>query len=140
MAACQGAGPAQAVGGWSEDMGSPWKMGRVGSVGPEESTFHVAGGTQGSCGGFEQGSDMKRPCTGATGAVQAVRKAEERLCGRTAWPESHRQVRAACVQRRQMQNTKDKSRSGVRISRTLSVLDRACGCGISESQRKVLRT
>lgn len=83
---------------------------------------------------------MKRPCTGATGAVQAVRKAEERLCGRTAWPESHRQVRAACVQRRQMQNTKDKSRSGVRISRTLSVLDRACGCGISESQRKVLRT
>lgn len=139
MAACQGAGPAQAVDGWSEDVGSLWKMGRGGSVGPEESTFHVAGGTQGSLGGFEQGSDMKRPCTGATGAVQAMRKAEERLSGQTAWPESHRQVRAACVQWRQMQNTKDKSRSGVRISRTLSVLDRACGCGMS-LRGKVLRT
>lgn len=69
--------------------------------------------------------------------MQAVRKAEERLSGPTAWPESHRQVRAAWVPWRQMQNTKDKSRSGVRIRRTLSVLDRAGGCGMrSESQRK----
>lgn len=41
-------------------VGSQWELGRVGSVGPVESTLAVAGGTQGSFGGFEQGSDMEK--------------------------------------------------------------------------------
>lgn len=69
----------------------------------------------------------KRPCTGETRAVQAVRKAEEKLSGRMAWPESNSQVRTAYDWWRGMQDRKDESGGCVQTSRTRSVLDRACG-------------
>lgn len=55
-----GLGQAQEGSRWSEGVDLQWKIGRVGSVDPEESTVDVAGGTQGSYEGFEQGSGMKK--------------------------------------------------------------------------------
>lgn len=55
-----GLGQAQEGSSWSEGIGLQWKIGRVGSADPEEPTFDVASGTQGSYGGFEQGSGMKK--------------------------------------------------------------------------------
>lgn len=68
---------------------------------------------------------------------KAVRRAEERLSGRTAWLESHSQGRTASGWCRRIQNRKAKSLSCVQTSRTYSVLDGACGYGArSASQRK----
>lgn len=126
----QGADRAQEAGvGEVEAEGGHWAAveDRSSSVGPEESTYDAAGGTQGRFGGLERGVSGVRLGPGGTEAGQAGRRAEGRLSGQTAWPESRHRGRTACDGSGGCGTERASPGARVQTSRTQSVPARACG-------------